>query len=147
AQLNVIHREALLNRRCLDSANRVGCNNVVPNAEGSTCQFPRRDVEVEIGGQQHCASCQGILSAVVVRRWYDNRVGSLQRPDLGSVIVSGDVRLQSCFCATARSLHLGKIEVKQNNRRTCYRGGVYHPSASNDHVATDCDSAVWIGHG
>ena len=97
AQLNVIDREALLNGRCLDRANRVGCNNVVSNGGRSTRHFPRRDVVVESNGHQHRTSRQRILTAVVVRHWYDDRVGRLQRPDLGSVIVSGDIRLQSCF--------------------------------------------------
>ena len=127
AQLNVIDREALLNGRCLDRANRVGCNNVVSNGGASTRHFPRRDVEVESNGNQHCASRQNILSTVVVRRWYDDRVGGLQRPDLRSVIASRDIRLKS-FSAARCSRQLRKIDVKQYKRRACYRSGIDHPS-------------------
>ena len=146
AQLNVIHREALLNGRCLDSANRVGRNNVVPNGGASTRHFPRRDVEVESNGNQHCASRQNILTAVVVRRWYDDRVGGLQRPDLRSVIASRDIRL-NIFSAARCSRQLGKIDIKQYKRRACYRSGIDYPFDEDGHVASDSDIAACIGQG
>src|SRR6185369_8326297 len=110
AQLNVIDREALLNGRCLDRANRVGCNNVVSNGGASTRHFPRRDVEAESNGNQHCASRQNILTAVVVRRWYDDHVGCLQLLDLRSLIASRDICLKS-FSAARCTSKMRKIDV------------------------------------
>src|SRR6185436_18357921 len=128
--------EALLNGRCCDGANRLRANNVVPNTETSTRQLPRSDVEVESGGRQHCASRKGILGAVEVRYGYDHRIGRLERPDLRSMVVAGDIRLQRCFAA-ACSLHLREIKVKQYKRRSGLRGGVYHLSGTNDRCPID----------
>src|SRR5262245_51822066 len=102
AQLNLMQREALLwlhrlsRVSCSDSANRRSVNHIVPNADASTRQLPCINVEAETSGHQHGASRQFILSSgVEVWSRYDDCVGREKRPDLVSVIVSGDIVPQS----------------------------------------------------
>ena len=129
---------------CSKVANRLFGDNIVPNGDSSTRNLAGADVEVKSGGYQHCLSRQGTLSGVKVRTRNDDRVRSLQRSDLLSVVAARDISLQSRFCAPTRALQAGQIQVKQNERRARRRSGVYYSSSSNKHVASDCDRAVWI---
>ena len=88
-------------------------DNIVPNGDSSTRNLAGADVEVKSGGYQHCLSRQGTLSGVKVRTRNDDRVRSLQRSDLLSVVAARDISLQSRFCAPTRALQAGQIQVKQ----------------------------------